>query len=104
MPDPRSRSPRPRDRDMRITVKYMAQLKRAAGIDAEQIEVAAGFTIEKLITTLAQRSTIRKLLVDDDSRPQRALLVFNGDEQLSSDSARMLNDGDHITLLTPMAG
>lgn len=87
---------------MKITVKYMAQLKRAAGIEGEEVEIHSGCTVGALVCRLAQREAVRAFLIDGDSRPQRALLVFVGDEQV--DAARTLKDNDQITLLTPMAG
>src|SRR5262245_58811524 len=102
MPAPRNRSPRHRGPDVKITVKYMAQLKRAAGIDGEEVELRAGCTVEVLVRRLAEREAVRGLLIDGDDKPQRALLVFVGDEQV--DRRRTLHDNDHITLLTPMAG
>lgn len=88
---------------MRISVKYMAQLKQAAGIASEEVEIDS-CTVETVIRRLGDRPAIRKLLLDADGRPQRALLVFIGDEQVASDSMRALEDGDQVTLLTPMAG
>lgn len=89
---------------MKVIVKYMAQLKQAAGAGAEETEVDMGCTVAAFVHRLGGRPALRKLLLDGESKPQRALLVFVGDEQVSSDSARLLKDGDQLTLLTPMAG
>ena len=89
---------------MKVRVKYMAQLKRAAGVDAEERDIEAGCTVQALVCRLADQQTIRGMLLDADARPLRALLVFVGDEQVPPDSTRLLRDNDEVTLLTPMAG
>jgi molybdopterin converting factor small subunit len=91
---------------MRITVHYLAQLKKAAGAGSEDIVVDAGCTVAALLTQLAQRhgQTIRALLTDERGKPQPSLLVFVGDDQVRTLEGRGLNEGDVVTLLTPMAG
>jgi molybdopterin converting factor small subunit len=89
---------------MRITVHYVAQLKRAAGTAREPVELEGGCTLTRLIRLLASArgEAFRGLTVDGRGEPQPSLLVFVGEEQVRSD--RPLCDGDQVTLLTPMAG
>lgn len=88
---------------MRVTVEYMAQLKRLAGAATETVELADG-TLADLLRTLGDRhgDSFRKLLLGLDGRPQKSLLFFVGDEP--ADPARPLRDGDRVTILAPMAG
>lgn len=84
---------------MRLTVKYLAQLKRAAGIASEEIEVEAGCTVSSLLAMLARRAerTVGRFY-------SPALLVFVGEDLARPEAERPLQDGDVITLLPPMAG
>ncbi len=89
---------------MRVTVHYMAQIKRAAGCSSEDIEAAEALTLRAFLQTLgAQRgSAFRELLLDDANEPRKSLLFFVGDEH--ADLTNSLHDGDTITILAPMAG
>lgn len=89
---------------MRVTIHYLAQLKRAAGCSCEQIDSPEPVTLSAFLQTLGARrdSAFRTLLLDDANEPRKSLLFFVGDEH--ADLARLLTDGDAITILAPMAG
>jgi molybdopterin converting factor small subunit len=89
---------------MRVTVHYMAQLKRAAGAASEIVEMQDGGTVAELLARLTQGRDggFRNLVVDGGDAPHPSLLVFVNDEQARGD--RLLRDGDQVTLLTPMSG
>jgi molybdopterin converting factor small subunit len=84
---------------MKVTVRYMAQVKRATGVASEQIELPDACLMRELLARLAERhgEPLRQLLGP-------ALLVFVGDEQANPGETVMLKDGDEVTLLAPMAG
>ena len=88
---------------MRVTVHYLAQLKRAAGTSAETVDLADGSTVGDLFRSLgaSHDATFRRLLLDDD-RPAPSLLVFADDEPVGA--AAPLHDGASVTILSPMAG
>jgi molybdopterin converting factor small subunit len=83
---------------MRITVHYLAQLKRAAGAGTEAVEVAGPCTLGQLVATLGQRhdGAFRTMLAHN------SLLYFVNDDHV--DMARSLADGDEVSILAPMAG
>ena len=90
---------------MKVAVRYMAQLRQAAGVGAESIELDEGGSPTALLFLLAERhgAALRRLLLTEEGMPQRTLLIFVGDEQ--ADGARTeLHDGDEVTLLSPIAG
>ena len=88
---------------MNVVVRYLAQLKHAAGLPSEAVAVEPGCTVADLLGLLAaHHRSLRALLLDDAQRPQRTLLVFVGDEQARAD--RVLSAGDEVTLMTPIAG
>lgn len=88
---------------MRVKVHYMAQLRRAAGIAEESLEVKEGVTVAGLLEQIAAtRESARPVLLGPDTKPHKSLLLFVNDEQATGE--RTLREGDVITLLTPMAG
>jgi molybdopterin converting factor small subunit len=88
---------------MIVTVRYLAQLKQAAGQSAEQVSLDATCTVAELIALLAQRhAPLHHVLLDEMGRVQPTLLLFVGDEQ--TEAGRLLRDGDELTLMTPIAG
>ena len=89
---------------MNITVHYVAQLKRAAGVAREMVVVEGNCMLSDLLLRLGRDrgESFCRLLVTEDGRPQPSLLLFHGNEQARDD--RPLRDGDEITALTPMSG
>ena len=90
---------------MKVVVRYMAQLRQAAGAASEEIELDGAGRVVALLRKLAERhgTVLRRLLLTADDTPQPTLLVFVGDDQADVRTA-VLNDGDAVTLLTPIAG
>lgn len=91
---------------MHITVHYLAQLRKAAGAESERIDVAAPCTLATLLASLAERhdEAFRTLLLDRHGKLQPTLLVFVGEAQARPMEEHGLQDGDVVTILTPMAG
>jgi molybdopterin converting factor small subunit len=89
---------------MRVTVHYMAQLKRTAGCSCEQIEVRGPILLGKFLRVLGEQHgpAFRTQLLDDQDEPRKSLLYFVGDDH--ADFTRPLQDGDAVTILAPMAG
>jgi molybdopterin converting factor small subunit len=90
---------------VRVSVRYMAQLRLAAGMAVEPVELDRPCSMGELLTHLAQRhgSPFRDLLVDAGGAPHAGVLLFVGAEQVDLEQAT-LRDGDVVTVLTPMAG
>lgn len=91
---------------MRITVKYMAQLKHAAGVASDEIELGDSATLGDVVRAVAERrgEAVKRMLLDSTGAPQPALLVFVNDQQVPVDSPAGLADRQVLTLLTPMSG
>jgi molybdopterin converting factor small subunit len=90
---------------VRIGVRYMAQLRTAAGTAAEDVELAELATVADLLARLAalHGGALRPLLLDPEGRAHPTVLVFVGDVQAESRDAP-LRQGDVVTLLSPIAG
>jgi molybdopterin converting factor small subunit len=89
---------------MRVTVHYMAQMKRLAGCASEPVEIHVGSCLSDLLVHVAGRhgDAFRAILLDEAAVPRKSLLYFVGEEH--AELTRPLNDGDAVTLLAPMAG
>jgi len=89
---------------MKVTVHYLAQLRKAAGLATEQFDLASALTVGTFLRFLAGRrlDAFRNFIMADEERIHPSLLVFIGDQP--AEVGTLLRDGDAITLLTPMAG
>jgi molybdopterin converting factor small subunit len=91
---------------MRVSVRYMAQLRTAAGVAEESVDVDGPRTASDLARLLAARhgDALGRLLLGADGRLSPVVLAFLGDSQVGADERLTLKDGDTITLLSPIAG
>ena len=90
---------------MHIGVRYLAQLKLAAGVAAESIDLAHAATVTDLVAAVANRpGALRELLLDANGCLHPTVLVFVGDTQADPGATTPLRDGDIVTLLSPIAG
>ena len=91
---------------MKIAVKYQTQIKRAAGLGGETVELGGDGSLRNLLQELAARrgDAFRLLVLREDGMPRDTILVFVGDHQVTARSAVALREGDVVTLLAPMAG
>lgn len=89
---------------MQVTVHYLAQLRRAAGCSSEVTTLAEDASLGDLLRSLGNchGAAFRSLVMDDADQPRTTLLFFVGDDH--ADVNRRLQEGDSVTILTPMAG
>lgn len=91
---------------MKVTVKYLAQIKRTAGVAAECVELESSCTLKQLLGHLAEAhgDPLRGLLFRGDRQGPPSLLFLVGDQQVRWDDPAPLLDGAEVTILSPMAG
>ncbi len=91
---------------MKVTVRYLAQARHAAGVASEQVELDDPCPAAELVLRAAERhgGALKALLLGADGTLQPALLLFVGDEQVGPEAECELKDGDVVTVLSPMAG
>jgi molybdopterin converting factor small subunit len=91
---------------MTVAVRYMAQLRHAAGLAQEQVELPAACTVQELLIQMAERhgDPLQRLLLAADRILHPTILLFVGDEQVGTDERVLLKDGDVVTVLAPVAG
>lgn len=91
---------------MKIVIRYMAQLKQAAGLAQEMTEVTTGCRPREAVIETARRhgDPLRSLVLDANGQLQATILVFVGEEQVGPDDPVTLEEGDVVTVLSPVAG
>lgn len=91
---------------MRITVEYVAQMKKVAGTSSEEIQLPDGAPVQALVTKLANDhgQQFGAVLLDDEQKLRSSTLVFIGDDQIEWKVLRELTNGDRVTILAPLAG
>ncbi len=92
---------------MNIQIRYQSQIKSAAGVAGEEIELRAAAGLRELIDTVVARhgDKLRSALFAPEGKLQPTILVFVGDNQVdAADESLHLVEGDVVTLLAPMAG
>jgi molybdopterin converting factor small subunit len=91
---------------MRLTIRYMAQVRQAAGTASEQVEVDRPCTAAELLVRLAAErgGAFARLVLDEAGGPQPTLLLFRGDDQIAPGDPDTLQHGDVVTILSPIAG
>jgi MoaD family protein len=91
---------------MQITVEYAAQLKRAAGVGRETVELAPSATLRDLVHHAAERhgDALQAVLLDASRGLHPSILVFVNDEQCRDPAGRELTDGDTVAFLPPISG
>jgi molybdopterin/thiamine biosynthesis adenylyltransferase/molybdopterin converting factor small subunit len=91
---------------MKVTIRYAAQARQAAGTAAEEVELERPCSAAELLIGLAKSrgGPFAHLLLDDRGSMQPTLLLFLGDNQIAAGDQTPLANGDVITVLTPIAG
>ena len=86
-----------------VVVRYLAQLRQLAGRADDRLTLAGPCTVADLVRRLASSDDrLRHVLLDDRGEVRGSILIFIGDDQ--ADRNCLVNDGDEITLMTPIAG
>ena len=89
---------------MRVKVTYLAQIKRAAGVGSETLDVPTGATLAQILIALAARhdAAFRAMLLDEGGVPRRTLLYFVNETHAALDTETP--EGAEVAILAPMAG
>lgn len=89
---------------MQVTFKYMAQVRKEAGTEVEEVVLDDGLTLEKAISELTRQhgDAFGKLVLKEDGSIQPCLLTLvNGNPV---ELTQVLSEGDEITILSAVAG
>lgn len=91
---------------MKVNVNYLAQLKQAAGISSESVELNTPCSVQDLVTRLAENhgEPLRSFLLDTRGNLCTSILIVVGDTQVHWETPVQLKEGDVISFLSPLAG
>jgi molybdopterin converting factor small subunit len=92
---------------MQVTVEYAAQIKRAAGVARDVIELDGPCQLAEIARAVAiiHGDSFAEILLDENRQPRPSILVFMGEEQVRWDDTNLeVEDGQTITLLSPVSG
>ena len=91
---------------MKVTVRYLAQAREAAGRGAEEVELDGAATVRDLVVRLARQhgSAFARMALDGAGGPHASLLIIIGDEQVRPGETRTLQEGETVTIMTPISG
>lgn len=91
---------------MKVRVHYTTQLRTAVGRATDEVELGQAATLGNLLEQLASRhgGEFRDMILDDSGSLLPSVLVCIGDTQTQPDIETRLNEGDDVTLLSPISG
>lgn len=91
---------------MRITVRFEAQVRRAAGVQATAVDVPAESSVRQLVQQLAESSVepLRRVLLDDAGAVRPTVMVFVNDEHVPLGSERRVHESSVVTITSPISG
>ncbi|HXX94694.1 MAG TPA: MoaD/ThiS family protein [Planctomycetota bacterium] len=91
---------------MKVTVKYLAQARLAAGRSSEEVEFDGPVSVHDFVVRLCRQngSAFARMALDESGCPHPSLLVIIEDEQVRPHGHRMLRSGETVTIMTPISG
>ncbi len=91
---------------MQVTIEYAAQIKRAAGVASESVDVEEACSVQNLLTqvAVARGDALKNILFDDNGELHPSILLFVGNLQIRWETPLELNDRDVVTVLSPISG
>jgi len=91
---------------MIIKLRFTAQLKDAAGVGSDQIELLKNEKIQSFLKRTVDKygSTYGNILFDEKGMYRHSNLIVVNQVQENYEENTLLNDGDELMLLSPVAG
>ena len=91
---------------MNVTFLYFAQVRAAAGTDAEKIDLPDGADLKAAMSAAVEihGEALGALVIDGDGAIQASLLVLVNGLPADRSGSAALKDGDQISLLSAVAG
>jgi molybdopterin converting factor small subunit len=90
---------------MRVTLRFFAQVKAAAGEPRREVELPDGATVaDALRAAIEENPGLSRFLVRDDGELNGTVLLFVGEESVDPDDGRPLRDGEAVDVMSPISG
>ena len=91
---------------MKVIVNYLAQLKQAAGISSESVDLETPCSVQELVIRVASNhgEPLRSFLLEPGGGLRTSILLIIGETQVHWETPVQIKEGDVITFLSPLAG
>ena len=91
---------------MQITLNYLAQVRRAAGVETERIAAGDAADIRSVLVEAAGRHgpEFRALILDESGHIRPSVMVLVNGVPADREKPHVLSGGDTVSILTAMAG
>lgn len=91
---------------MKVTLEYTAQLRRAAGVRRQELEVPEASRISAVLrhAALLHGQEFERVVFTREGKLQSALLVFCGERQVHLADDPVLESGAAVTVMSPISG
>ena len=91
---------------MNIRLRFTAQLKDQAGTETDQIQISDEMRLKELIDLLVLRygEGFKQILFNHEGVYRNSNLIAINMEQVSYQDNNQLNEGDELTLISPVSG
>jgi len=91
---------------MKVTLEYFGQLRPAAGVNAESMEVTDGTTAQDALKQVALKygGVFSRIVLDDNGGIRPSLMVIVNERAIDKSTPHLLANGDAVGLLAAMAG
>ena len=90
---------------MQIHIKYFAQIKSKAGKSSEMLELENGTSLQGCIKKLCKNNKqIKDILYNESGVYRDAVILVINSQQTRYAENPMMNDGDELMIMSPIAG
>ncbi len=91
---------------MKLKLRFTAQLKDLAGLGTDEITLNENEKLQSSLKIIAERygEQFTHVLFDENGNYRNSNLIIINQDQVNYDENSALNDGDELTLMSPIAG
>ena len=91
---------------MKVKVEYSAQIKRAAGVSADELDVADDARLQAVIRQAGELrgESVQSILFPEGSELHPSILVFMDDDQVRWADNPCVESCRSVTLVSPVSG
>ncbi len=91
---------------MNITIEYFGQLRQAADLESETVDIDDGLTLPQLLSARAAHfgDDFKKILLNDQGDPRPSVILVRNGAALDRNNLPTLQNGDRLRLLAAIAG
>ncbi len=87
---------------MNVLIRYHAQIRRAAGLDRETVEMPDGCTALEALQAVTHGDGFSALLFDEQRKLRPVILLLVN--EVPAEPERKLQAGDQLSVFSPVAG